>query len=80
MGGQRDRQQVSDLLSDQHHRLMRMRLEGLEGIEIGPSLGRGSYGRVYKGTIATKAMGQWSSQQCSVHVQMLCALPWQSLP
>ena len=49
MAGQRDRQQVNDLLSDQHHRLMRMRLEGLEGIEVGPSLGRGSYGRVYKG-------------------------------
>lgn len=48
-GGQRDRQQVNDLLGDQHHRLMRMRLEGLEGIEVGPSLGRGSYGRVYKG-------------------------------
>ena len=57
MGGQRDRQTGSDLLSDQHHRLMRMRLEGLDGIEIGPSLGRGSYGRVYKGTVFMASTG-----------------------
>jgi len=33
-----------------HNHLMKMRMEGgLEGIELGPLLGRGSYGRVFKG-------------------------------
>ena len=33
---------------------LRMRLEGgLEGIELGPLLGRGSYGKVYKGEAAS---------------------------
>lgn len=37
-------------LADHHGYLLRMRMEGgLEGIELGPLLGRGSYGRVYKG-------------------------------
>ena len=36
---------------DYHQHLLKMRLEGgLEGIEIGPVLGRGSYGRIYKGS------------------------------
>lgn len=49
-GGGHSRQNLSDALpSDHHQQLLRMRLEGLDGIEIGPSLGRGSYGRVYKG-------------------------------
>ncbi len=38
-------------LGDYHQHLLKMRLEGgLEGIEMGPILGRGSFGRVYKGT------------------------------
>ena len=37
-------------LGDYHQHLLKMRLEGgLEGIEMGPILGRGSFGRVYKG-------------------------------
>lgn len=40
----------SDVLGDHHGYLLRMRLEGgLEGIEIGPIMGRGSYGKVFKG-------------------------------
>ncbi len=39
-------------LGDYHQHLLKMRLEGgLEGIEMGPILGRGSFGRVYKGTV-----------------------------
>ena len=35
---------------EHHLRLLRMRESAdLEGIEVGPELGRGSYGRVYKG-------------------------------
>jgi hypothetical protein len=35
---------------EHHLRLLRMRASAdLEGIEVGPELGRGSYGRVYKG-------------------------------
>jgi hypothetical protein len=67
MGGQRDRQHASEVLSDQHHRLMRMRLEGLDGIEIGPSLGRGSYGRVYKGVFIMNAWRQRCEKQCLLH-------------
>lgn len=38
---------ASDMLGDHHGYLLRMRLEGgLEGIELGPQLGRGSYGKV----------------------------------
>ena len=38
-------------LGDYHQHLLKMRLEGgLEGIEMGPILGRGSFGRGYKGT------------------------------
>lgn len=37
-------------LTDHHLRLLRMRTTSdLEGIELGPELGRGSYGKVYKG-------------------------------
>lgn len=37
-------------LTDHHLRLLRMRTSAdLEGIELGPELGRGSFGRVYKG-------------------------------
>jgi hypothetical protein len=37
-------------LGDYHQHLLKMRLQGgLEGVEMGPMLGRGSYGRVYKG-------------------------------
>lgn len=36
-------------LSAYHKQLLAMRVgSGLEGIEVGPMLGRGSYGRVYK--------------------------------
>jgi hypothetical protein len=43
----------ADLLGDHHGYLLRMRLEGgLDGIELGPQLGRGSYGKVYKGAPA----------------------------
>ena len=39
-------------LGDYHQHLLKMRLEGgLEGIEMGPILGRGSFGRVYKGVL-----------------------------
>ncbi len=39
----------SDILGDLHGYLLRMRLEGgLEDIEIGPIMGRGSYGKVFK--------------------------------
>ena len=39
-------------LGDYHQHLLKMRLEGgLEGIEMGPILGRGSFGRVYKGAL-----------------------------
>lgn len=37
-------------LGQYHKQLLAMRAgSGLEGIEVGPILGRGSYGRVYKG-------------------------------
>lgn len=40
----------SQFLRDHHGYLLRMRMEGgLEGIALGPLLGKGSYGRVYKG-------------------------------
>ena len=43
----------ADLLGDHHGYLLRMRLEGgLDGIELGPQLGRGSYGKVFKGASA----------------------------
>ena len=39
---------------EHHLRLLRMRASAdLEGIEVGPELGRGSYGRVYKGACIT---------------------------
>lgn len=47
----RDRQPTSGdtQYGDHHSYLLKMRMEGgLEGIEIGPLLGRGSYGKVYK--------------------------------
>ena len=82
MVGQRDRQQASDLLSDQHHRLMRMRLDGLDGIEIGPSLGRGSYGRVYKGaqqlcscTNLRRCSPTESVRECPYRIEASSALP-----
>ena len=38
-------------LNEYHATLMKLRLEGgLDGIELGPVLGQGSFGRVYKGT------------------------------
>ena len=42
---------ASSMSAGEHHlRLLRMRASAdLEGIEVGPELGRGSYGRVYKG-------------------------------
>ena len=41
------------MLGDHHGYLLRMRLEGgLDGIELGPQLGRGSYGKVFKGATA----------------------------
>ena len=37
-------------LAEYHQTLMKLRLEGgLDGIELGPVLGQGSFGRVYKG-------------------------------
>ena len=40
-------------MSEYHQTLMKLRLEGgLDGIELGPVLGQGSFGRVYKGTPA----------------------------
>lgn len=37
-------------LTEYHSHLLAMRLQsGLEGVEVGPILGRGSYGAVYKG-------------------------------
>jgi len=48
---ERDRQPTSGdtQYGDHHSYLLKMRMEGgLEGIEIGPLLGRGSYGKVYK--------------------------------
>ena len=36
-------------LSEVHSHLLAMRLQsGLEGVEVGPQIGRGSYGCVYK--------------------------------
>ena len=41
-------------LNEYHQTLMKLRLEGgLDGIELGPVLGQGSFGRVYKGTTFT---------------------------
>ncbi len=40
-------------MGDYNQHLLKMRLQGgLEGVELGPILGRGSYGRVYKGATA----------------------------
>jgi hypothetical protein len=37
-------------MNEYHQTLMKLRLEGgLDGIELGPVLGQGSFGRVYKG-------------------------------
>ncbi len=39
-------------LAEYHQTLMKLRLEGgLDGIELGPVLGQGSFGRVYKGAM-----------------------------
>ncbi len=50
-----------DVVAGEHHvRLLRMRESAdLEGIEVGPELGRGSYGRVYKGAALPRAC-RWS--------------------
>ena len=40
-----------------HSHLLKMRMEGgLEGIELGPLLGKGSYGRVFKGGAPSVAL------------------------
>ena len=40
-------------LNEYHQTLMKLRLEGgLDGIELGPVLGQGSFGRVYKGAVS----------------------------
>ena len=63
-------------LTDHHLRLMRMRTTSdLEGIELGPELGRGSYGKVYKGASCTPSpavhshslQGSWCKQWMRVH-------------
>lgn len=58
-----------------------MRLEGgLDGIELGPQLGRGSYGKVFKGAPALYVCRTQSRQRLRTHPQahqaaMLCMDP-----
>ena len=56
--------EMQQQLTDHHLRLLRMRTSAhLEGIEVGPEIGRGSYGRVYKGANLDRAgcisPGEW---------------------
>ena len=47
-------------MGDYNQHLLKMRLQGgLEGVELGPILGRGSFGRVYKGAVALGSLA-WS--------------------
>ena len=55
-----------------HGRLRRLGQLDEEQVEVGPLLGRGSFGRVYKGGSSCTALHQ---NVCSAGRQRTCALP-----
>ena len=57
-------QMESHLLA--HGRLRRLGALDEEQVEVGPLLGRGSFGRVYKGELPFYCLFFWLPQPCSV--------------
>ena len=63
-GSTANTQMESHLLA--HGRLRRLGALDEEQVEVGPLLGRGSFGRVYKGEPPFRFLFFWLSQPCSV--------------